>query len=119
MSDPDATTIRETSLVSTPQAWSEAPTVPNDDAGQQHAPCEEPDCANCSVTAQIAEAGARALAREAGIDYDRLDAHARAHYAQIASEVMAAMSETMLALGVAQEVLDDRNTHTQQVGDPS
>lgn len=61
--------------------------------------CEDPGCPRC----QTMEAGGRALCHQAGVEYDALDPHAKAHYGHIAGEVMAAMSERLLELGAVVE----------------
>lgn len=63
--------------------------------------CLTPDCADCDVTTKIADAGASALAKSAGVPYEALPEEHRRHYRAIASEVMAAMSEAMIDLGLA------------------
>ena len=58
--------------------------------------CPDGDCPSCRVMA----AGARVLLAAAGATWEDLDRHAQEHYKMLAGDVMAAMSEALLDLGV-------------------
>jgi hypothetical protein len=68
--------------------------------------CDDPNCIRCSSDGPgaVAEAGARAICSQVGLDYDDLDTHEREHYKHIAGAVYGAMSEAMLLVGIAHEV---------------
>jgi hypothetical protein len=59
--------------------------------------CPDPDCLQC----RVARIGASTICRLVGVDYDTLDRAAQAHYETVATEVMATMSEALIAWGVA------------------
>lgn len=67
--------------------------------------CDDPNCARCSGSGPgaVAEAGARAVCEQIGVNYDDLDRHTAEHYKHIAGQVYAAMSEALLSTGVAHE----------------
>lgn len=88
---------------SIPADWL-APTDPEDPDAHV---CTGEGCRECDVTVLVAAAGGRALALSAGIPYESLTAEHRGHYDAIAGEVMAAMSEEMIRLGVAQPIEQD------------
>lgn len=96
------------------QAWATAPQnkpaelTPATTAG----PCEDPSC----VTCQVGEAGALTICRMAGVDWAGLAPHERGHYAAIAMEVFADMSEKLIELR-AVDVADDDVIDVEVVGE--
>lgn len=68
-----------------------------------------PACGDC-VICRATEAGARAICDAVNVDFDALDAHARAHYGVIAQHTMTAMSDVLVndpdvdVLGLVDEV---------------
>ena len=94
--------------MSGPDAWlsdDQDPATLTEEAAEAGVPlgCTDPDCDTCQATTRVAETGARALCEQVDVDYDTLDAGARAHYQHIAAEVMAAMSAAMLDTGLVRE----------------
>jgi hypothetical protein len=98
----------------TVQAWATAP----ENAAPDLLPASTEECTDpACVQHRVGETGARTLCRMAGVDYDALAPHEKSHYAAIAMEVMADMSERLIELRAVELLEDDDVIDAEVVGE--